>query len=103
MPANAAALSSGTRLPANAAAPNSIEHHLGITPLAVARYIVAAYWFTVSTSFANPAVTAAHAFSNMFAGIRPADVGGLLVAQAIGAAAGALVFSWFVSTRTATA
>jgi len=68
-----------------------------ITPFAVAAYIVAAYWFTASTSFANPAVTIARAFSNTFAGIRPADVGGFLGAQATGATTGALVFSWLVA------
>ena len=67
-----------------------------ITPFAVAAYIVAAYWFTASTSFANPAVTIARAFSDTFAGIRPADVGAFLLAQALGAAAGVLVFSWLV-------
>jgi glycerol uptake facilitator-like aquaporin len=66
------------------------------TPFAVAAYIVAAYWFTASTSFANPAVTVARAFSDSFAGIRPADVGGFLIAQAAGATAGALLFSWLV-------
>jgi len=66
------------------------------TPFAVAGYIVAAYWFTASTSFANPAVTIARAFSDTFAGIRPVDVGGFLVAQAAGATVGALVFSWLV-------
>lgn len=67
-----------------------------LTPFAVAAYIVAAYWFTASTSFANPAVTIARAFSDTFAGIRPVDVGAFLLAQALGAAAGALVFSWLV-------
>jgi glycerol uptake facilitator-like aquaporin len=67
-----------------------------LAPFAVAAYIVAAYWFTASTSFANPAVTIARAFSNTFAGIRPADVGGFLVAQLAGATLGALVFSWLV-------
>ena len=67
-----------------------------LTPFAVAAYIVAAYWFTASTSFANPAVTIARAFSNTFAGIRPADVGAFLLAQAIGATVGGLVFSWLV-------
>lgn len=67
-----------------------------LTPFAVAAYIMAAYWFTASTSFANPAVTIARAFSDSFAGIRPADVGAFLVAQAIGAAAGGLMFSWLV-------
>ncbi|HEX2686666.1 MAG TPA: MIP/aquaporin family protein [Kofleriaceae bacterium] len=66
------------------------------TPFAVAAYIVAAYWFTASTSFANPAVTIARAFSDTFAGIRPVDVGGFLVAQAVGASLGAWVFSWLV-------
>jgi glycerol uptake facilitator-like aquaporin len=67
-----------------------------LTPFAVAAYIVAAYWFTASTSFANPAVTIARAFSDTFAGIRPADVGAFLIAQALGATVGALVFSWLV-------
>jgi glycerol uptake facilitator-like aquaporin len=67
-----------------------------VTPFAVAAYIVAAYWFTASTSFANPAVTIARAFSDSFAGIRPGDVGGFVVAQAAGATAGALAFSWLV-------
>jgi glycerol uptake facilitator-like aquaporin len=67
-----------------------------LTPFAVAAYIVAAYWFTASTSFANPAVTIARAFSDTFAGIRPVDVGAFLLAQAVGAAAGTLVFSWLV-------
>jgi glycerol uptake facilitator-like aquaporin len=67
-----------------------------LTPFAVAAYIVAAYWFTASTSFANPAVTIARAFSDTFAGIRPVDVGAFLLAQAAGAAVGALLFSWLV-------
>jgi glycerol uptake facilitator-like aquaporin len=67
-----------------------------VTPFAVAAYIVAAYWFTASTSFANPAVTIARAFSNTFAGIRPVDIGGFLLAQAVGAAVGMLVFAWLV-------
>jgi glycerol uptake facilitator-like aquaporin len=67
-----------------------------ITPLAVAAYIVAAYWFTASTSFANPAVTIGRAFSNTFAGIRPADIAGFVLAQAAGAALGAILFNWLV-------
>jgi glycerol uptake facilitator-like aquaporin len=74
-----------------------------ITPFAVAAYIVAAYWFTASTSFANPAVTIARAFSNTFAGIRPVDVGGFVLAQAAGALAGALVFAWLVPAHAPTA
>ena len=65
-----------------------------ITPLAVAAYIVAAYWFTASTSFANPAVTIARAASDTFAGIRPADVPGFIVAQVLGGATAAGVFGW---------
>ncbi|NVB84075.1 MAG: aquaporin family protein [Kofleriaceae bacterium] len=67
-----------------------------IAPLAVAAYIVAAYWFTASTSFANPAVTIGRAFSDTYAGIRPADIGGFVAAQAAGAALGALLFTWLV-------
>ena len=64
------------------------------TPFAVAAYITAAYWFTASTSFANPAVTIARALTDTFAGIRPADVPGFLVAQMLGAAISTLVFRW---------
>ena len=72
-----------------------------ITPFAVAAYIVAAYWFTASTSFANPAVTIGRAFSDTYAGIRPTDVGAFVVAQAAGAAIGASLFSWLVPQRAA--
>jgi glycerol uptake facilitator-like aquaporin len=71
-----------------------------ITPLAVAAYIVAAYWFTASTSFANPAVTIGRAFSDTYAGIRPADVAGFIVAQAAGATLGGVLFSWLAPMRT---
>ncbi|MEZ4296385.1 MAG: aquaporin [Polyangiaceae bacterium] len=63
-------------------------------PFAVGAYITAAYWFTASTSFANPAVTLARAATDTFAGIRPADVSGFLGAQLIGAAAATLLFRW---------
>lgn len=63
-------------------------------PTAVALYIVSAYWFTASTSFANPAVTIARAFTNTFAGIAPADVAMFIVAQMIGAFAGLAVGGW---------
>ena len=66
------------------------------TPYAVAAYITAAYWFTASTSFANPAVTIARAASDTFAGIRPADVPGFIAAQAVGAAVATLLFRWLV-------
>lgn len=65
-----------------------------VTPFAVAAYITAAYWFTASTSFANPAVTLARAASNTFAGIRPADAPGFIIAQLLGAAAATAVFCW---------
>lgn len=63
-------------------------------PFAVASYIVAAYWFTPSTSFANPAVTFARAFSDTFAGIRPADVLPFIAAQLCGALAATMLFGW---------
>lgn len=66
----------------------------GVTPFAVAAYITAAYWFTASTSFANPAVTLARSASNTFAGIRPIDAPGFIVAQLLGAGAATLVFCW---------
>jgi len=65
-----------------------------ITPFAVATYITAAYWFTASTSFANPAVTLARAASNTFAGIRPADAPGFILAQLAGMAAATALFCW---------
>jgi glycerol uptake facilitator-like aquaporin len=65
-------------------------------PFAVAAYITAAYWFTASTSFANPAVTIARSLSDTFAGIRPADVPAFIVAQLIGAAMATMLFRWLV-------
>jgi glycerol uptake facilitator-like aquaporin len=65
-------------------------------PFAVGAYITAAYWFTSSTSFANPAVTLARAATDTFAGIRPQDVPGFLVAQLVGAAAATALFRWLV-------
>jgi glycerol uptake facilitator-like aquaporin len=66
----------------------------GAAPFAVAGYITAAYWFTASTSFANPAVTLARAVSDSFAGIRPQDVPGFIGAQGVGAAAAVAVVRW---------
>jgi glycerol uptake facilitator-like aquaporin len=63
-------------------------------PFAVAAYIVAAYWFTASTSFANPVVTLARSLTDTFAGIRPIDVPGFICAQVLGGAAAALTFAW---------
>jgi len=74
-----------------------------VVPFAVGAYIVAAYWFTASTSFANPAVTMARAASDTFAGIRPADVPGFVVAQGLGATAATGLFRWLVPTLPAVA
>lgn len=63
-------------------------------PVAVGAYITAAYWFTASTSFANPAVTLARSLTDTFAGIRPADVPGFLMGQVVGAGAAAALFTW---------
>ncbi len=71
-----------------------------ITPFAVAAYITAAYWFTASTSFANPAVTLARAATNTFAGIRPADTIGFLFAQLLGAACATALLSWLLPSST---
>lgn len=65
-------------------------------PFAIGAYITAAYWFTSSTSFANPAATMARSASDTFAGIRPADVPGFLVAQLLGAAAATALFRWLI-------
>ncbi len=65
-------------------------------PFAVGAYITAAYWFTASTSFANPAVTLARAATDTFAGIRPADAPGFIVAELAGAAAATFLFRWLV-------
>ena len=71
-------------------------------PFAVGAYITAAYWFTASTSFANPVVTLARAASDTFAGIRPIDAPGFIVAQLVGAPAATALFRWLVprSQRT---
>jgi glycerol uptake facilitator-like aquaporin len=65
-------------------------------PFAVGAYITSAYWFTASTSFANPAVTIARSLTNTFAGIRPADVLGFIAAQVVGAALATALFRWLV-------
>jgi glycerol uptake facilitator-like aquaporin len=72
-------------------------------PFAVGAYITAAYWFTASTSFANPAVTLARMATNTFTGIRPVDVPLFLLAQAIGAAAATGLFRWLVPTLPSSA
>ena len=72
----------------------TVRHRPAWVPASVALYIVAAYWFTSSTSFANPAITVARSLSDSFAGIAPADVPAFVAAQLAGAAAAALVARW---------
>lgn len=69
-------------------------------PFAVGAYITAAYWFTASTSFANPAVTLARAMTGTFAGIRPVDVPLFIAAQLFGALSAALLFRWLVPGKS---
>lgn len=68
-----------------------VQHRPAAVPALVASYIFAAYWFTASTSFANPAVTLARSLTQTFAGIRPEDVGGFVLAQAAGMLAALVV------------
>lgn len=66
------------------------------TAVAVGLYITGAYWFTASTSFANPAITIGRSLTNTFAGIRPVDVPGFIAAQLAGAAAATILFRWLI-------
>lgn len=75
------------------------RHRADTVPWAVGLYITAAYWFTASTSFANPAVTVARALTNSFSGITPANVVPFIAAQVLGAGAAALLFSWLHGPR----
>ena len=72
------------------------RHAAGAIPYAVAAYITGAYWFTSSTSFANPAVTFARSLTNTFAGIQSGSVPGFIVAQLAGGLAAGLVFRWLL-------
>lgn len=72
-----------------------------VVPLTVAAYITAAYWFTSSTSFANPAVTIARGLTDTFSGIAPAGVPGFIAAQLLGALAATLLFRWIGKTADA--
>ena len=80
-----------------AAIAGSIRFSPAATPMLVGLYITAAYWFTASTSFANPAVTFARMLSNSFAGIAPHSVPGFVAAQLLAVAAGWAVFPWLFS------
>jgi len=68
-------------------------------PVAVGLYITAAYWFTASTSFANPVVTIARSLSNTFAGIAPSSAPLFIAAQLVGAVAAAVIFGWLLQER----
>ena len=72
-------------------------------PVAVGLYITGAYWFTASTSFANPAVTLARVFTNTFAGICPVDAPGFIVAELLGAFAATILCRWLVPSRSSKA
>jgi glycerol uptake facilitator-like aquaporin len=67
-----------------------------VVPFAVGAYITGAYWFTSSTSFANPAVTLARSMTDTFSGIRPADAPGFMAAQLAGAMAATALFAWLI-------
>jgi glycerol uptake facilitator-like aquaporin len=71
------------------------------TPFVVGLYITSAYWFTASTSFANPAVTVARALSDTFAGIAPSSAPAFIAAQLAGAAVGVVLFGWLLEERAA--
>ena len=73
-----------------------LRFHSRAVPFAVAAYITAAYWFTASTSFANPAVTLARSMTDTFVGIRPKDAPGFIVAQLAGALVATMLFHWWV-------
>jgi glycerol uptake facilitator-like aquaporin len=72
-----------------------------VVPLTVAAYITAAYWFTASTSFANPAVTVARGLTDTFSGIAPAGVPGFIAAQLLGAVAATVLFKWIAADQRA--
>jgi glycerol uptake facilitator-like aquaporin len=79
----------------------SLRFRSEATPMMVGLYITAAYWFTASTSFANPAVTIARSMSNTFAGIAPVSAPQFIIAELIGAAVASAVFGWLLKGRAA--
>ena len=79
----------------------SIRFRPDATPLIVGLYITSAYWFTASTSFANPAVTVARMLSDTFAGIAPGSAPTFIVAQVLGAVCASVLFGWLLKERTA--
>ncbi|MEO1140399.1 MAG: MIP/aquaporin family protein, partial [Pseudomonadota bacterium] len=78
-----------------------IRFRVEAVPMLVGLYITAAYWFTASTSFANPAVAISRSFTNTFSGIRPVDLPGFITAEFIGAALAVALFGWLLKADTA--
>jgi len=78
-----------------------VRQRVDAVPYAVGLYITAAYWFTASTSFANPAVTIARTLTNTFSGIRPADAPVFIVCQIVGALLATFTLTWLYARRTA--
>lgn len=76
-----------------------IRYRLDAVPWLVGLYITAAYWFTASTSFANPAVAISRAFTDTFSGIRPIDLPGFITAEMIGAALAVTLMAWLLETE----
>jgi glycerol uptake facilitator-like aquaporin len=79
----------------------SLRFRADFTPIAVGLYITAAYWFTASTSFANPAVTIARGLSNTFAGIAPSSAPLFIAGQLAGAVVAVFLFQWLLKARRA--
>jgi glycerol uptake facilitator-like aquaporin len=77
----------------------AIRYRPSLTPMLVGLYIAAAYWFTASTSFANPAVTVARSLTDTFTGITPHSVPAFIAAQIVGAGVGLLTFNWLFAGR----
>ncbi len=80
-----------------------VRFRSSVVPFAVGAYITGAYWFTASTSFANPAVTLARSMTDTFAGIRPVDVPGFVAAQLAGAGIATALFGWLAPSLPAEA
>ena len=80
---------------------HGVRQRADAVPWLVGCYITAAYWFTASTSFANPAVTLARSFTDTFAGIRPGDVAAFMLAQIAGAALAVGLYCWLFPRRAA--
>ncbi len=77
----------------------TLRHGLSVVAIAVGLYICAGYWFTASTSFANPAVTIARGLTNTYSGISPVDIPLFLSAQVLGAMLAAWIIGWMLKTR----